>query len=51
MMIQTDPKIAQQKRQLVCLRCERVGHTIRPCPLNHDYVFDAEKTAIRDGFE
>ena len=51
MMIKTHPKIACQKRQLVCTRCNRLGHTIRSCPLRVESVLDWEATRVQSCFE
>ena len=32
MMIKSHPEIASQKRQLLCKRCNKIGHTVRSCP-------------------
>ena len=47
MMIQSHPTIAAKKRQLLCSRCNRIGHTVRKCPSQVSTVYDAEQTEIR----
>lgn len=50
MMIMTHPKIASLKRQLVCKRCNKLGHTLRSCPKFMSTVLDSEHTAIQTCF-
>ena len=50
MMVKTHPKIASQKRQLVCRRCNKLGHTIRSCPMHISTVKDFESTTIENCF-
>ena len=47
MAMQNHSIIASQKRQLKRGRSAKIGHIIKPCPLNFENVRDAEITAIR----
>ena len=49
-MIQTDPRVASRKRQVVCNRCGKVGHTIRSCPKRVTTVMDSEDASIDSCF-
>ena len=51
MMIKTHPKIASRKRQLVCMRCNRLDHAIRSCPMRLSTVKDFEATTIQSCFD
>ena len=51
MMIKSHPTIASRKRQLQCNRCERLGHTIRSCPLIVHSVLDEEATRVQNCFK
>ena len=51
MMIKTHPKIATQKRQVSCKRCNRIGHTVRSCPSLVATALDWEESRIQQCFE
>ena len=48
MMIQTHPLIASMKRQIHCIICGRVGHSLIKCRLRFETVYDEEDSAIFD---
>ena len=39
-MLRMHPLIVSHKRQLVCSRCSKFGHTVRSCPLRFHSVAD-----------
>lgn len=51
MMVKTHPKIASRKRQVLCTFCNKVGHTIRSCPLMVSSVLDWEKSRVQACFK
>ena len=36
--------------ELKCLRCAKMGHAVKSCPLNYKTIQDAESAVIRDCF-
>ena len=51
MMLKTHPEIATRKRQVQCNRCEKLGHTIRSCPLLFSSALDWEATRVQRCFK
>ena len=51
MMSKTHPIIASQKRQLACIRCNKLGHTIRSCPTRFSIARDFETATVQSCFK
>ena len=51
MLVSTHPKIAAQKRLLVCSICKETGHTARKCINNLQQVYTEEEQDIQDMFD
>ena len=51
MMLQTHPLIASKKRQVQCVSCGQLGHSIMTCKLLFHTVHDEEESAILDCYK
>ena len=51
MMMKTHPEVASRKRQNKCTHCEKLGHTIRSCPLLVTCVLSWEKSRVQSCFK
>ena len=47
MMLQTHPSIAMKKRQIQCISCGNVGHTMMSCKRRVTTVHDEEESVIQ----
>ena len=51
MMIKTHPQVASRKRQYKCSRCNKMGHTVKSCPMSVTCVWTLEKSRVESCFE